>query len=106
MRTVRVSEVPVRELFPGYRARIVHSDRMSFSYVEVDAGASFTEHDHPHEQVIHMLEGSFELTIESETKLLQTGDVAIVPPNARHRGTARTRCLILDVFAPVREEYR
>ena len=53
-----------------------------------------------------MLEGTFELTIESDTQLLHTGDVAIVPPNARHRGTARTRCRILDVFAPVREEYR
>ena len=106
MRTVRVSGLPVRELFPGYRARIVHSERMSFSYVDIDAGASFTEHDHPHEQVINVLEGTFELTIESDTQLLHTGDVAIVPPNARHRGTARTRCRILDVFAPVREEYR
>lgn len=106
MRISNVSGQAVRELFPGYRARIVHSDRMSFSYVDVDAGASFTEHDHPHEQVIHMLEGTFELTIESDTQLLHTGDVAIVPPNARHRGTARTPCRILDVFAPVREEYR
>ena len=106
MRTVNISGLPVRELFAGYRARIVHSERMSFSYVDVDAGASFTEHDHPHEQVINVLEGSFELTIESDTKLLQTGDVAIVPPNARHRGTARTKCRILDVFAPVRDDYR
>lgn len=106
MRTVNVSAVAVRELFPGYRARVVHSDRMSFSYVDIDAGASFTEHDHPHEQVVNVLEGTFELTIESETQLLHTGDVAIVPPNARHRGTARTRCRILDVFAPVRDEYR
>ena len=106
MRTVNVRGLPVRELFAGYRAQIVHSDRMSFSYVDIDAGASFTEHDHPHEQVINVLEGTFELTIESDTQVLHPGDVAIVPPNARHRGTARTRCRILDVFAPVREEYR
>ena len=106
MRTVNVNGLPVRELFHGYRARIVHSDRMSFSYVDIDPGASFTEHDHPHEQVINVLEGTFELTIEGDTQVLHAGDVAIVPPNARHRGTARTRCRILDVFAPVREEYR
>lgn len=100
-----VADLPVRELFPGYRARLVHSERMSFSYVDVDAGASFAEHDHPHEQVIHLLEGEFEVTIDGETRRLRGGDVAVVPPNARHRGTALTRCRILDAFAPVRQDY-
>jgi quercetin dioxygenase-like cupin family protein len=100
-----VSDAPERELFPGYRARLVHSDRMTFSYVDVDAGASFAEHDHPHEQVIHLLDGDFEVTIDGESRVMRAGDVAVVPPHARHRGTAITRCRILDAFAPAREDY-
>src|SRR5215510_5342596 len=100
MQITILTEVATRELFPGYRARLVHSDRMTFSYVDVDAGASFAEHDHPHEQVIHLLEGQFELTVDGETRRMTTGQVAIVPPNARHRGTALTGCRILDAFAP------
>ena len=57
MQITTVKNLPTRELFPGYRARLVHSGRMTFSYVDVDAGASFAEHDHPHEQVIHLLDG-------------------------------------------------
>ena len=106
MKTVTVSGVSVRTLFPGYRARLVHSDRMTFSYVDVDAGSSFAEHDHPHEQVIHLLDGEFELTIDGETRVIRGGEVAIVPPHARHRGTAVTPCRILDAFAPAREDYR
>lgn len=106
MRTVKIDGLGVRELFPGYRARLVHSDRMSFSYIDIDAGASFAEHDHPHEQVIHVLEGEFEVTIDGETRRMHAGEVAIVPPNARHRGTAITQCRVLDAFAPVREDYR
>jgi quercetin dioxygenase-like cupin family protein len=106
MKTVRVSDAAPRELFPGYRARLVHSDRMTFSYVDVDPGASFAEHDHPHEQVIHLLEGDFEVTVDGETRVLRAGDVAIVPPHARHRGTAITKCRILDAFAPAREDYK
>jgi quercetin dioxygenase-like cupin family protein len=106
MKTTTVANAPVRELFPGYRARLVHSDRMTFSYVDVDAGASFTEHDHPHEQVIHLLEGDFEVTVDGETRLMKAGDVAVVPPHARHRGTAITRCRILDAFAPARDDYK
>lgn len=106
MKTITVAKAAVRELFPGYRARLVHSDRMTFSYVDVDAGASFAEHDHPHEQVIHLLEGDFEVTVDGETHLMKAGDVAIVPPHARHRGTAITACRILDAFAPVRDDYK
>jgi quercetin dioxygenase-like cupin family protein len=106
MKTITVAETPTRELFPGYRARLVHSDRMTFSYVDVDAGASFTEHDHPHEQVIHLLEGDFEVTVDGESRVMHAGDVAVVPPHARHRGTAITNCRILDAFAPVRDDYR
>ena len=106
MNTVNVQDTPVREIFPGYRARLVHSDRMTFSYVDVDAGASFAEHDHPHEQVIHLLEGDFEVTIDGETRVMRAGEVAVVPPHARHRGTAITKCRILDAFAPVRDDYR
>jgi quercetin dioxygenase-like cupin family protein len=106
MKTISVNDAPARELFPGYRARLVHSERMTFSYVDVDAGASFAEHDHPHEQVIHMLEGELEVTIDGETRVLCAGDVAVVPSNARHRGTAITACRILDAFSPTRDDYR
>jgi len=106
MKTVTLTTVPERELFPGYRARLVHSERMTFSYVDVDPGASFAEHDHPHEQVIHLLSGEFEVTIDGETRVMRAGEVAVVPPNARHRGTAITACRILDAFAPGRDDYR
>jgi quercetin dioxygenase-like cupin family protein len=106
MNTMKVSDAPERELFPGYRARLVHSGRMTFSYVDVDAGASFAEHDHPHEQVIHLLEGEFEVTVDGESHVMRAGEVAVVPPHARHRGTAITRCRILDAFAPARDDYK
>jgi len=106
MDVLALNSLEPREIFPGYRARILHSDRMSFSYVDVDAGASFAEHDHPHEQVIHLLEGVFEVTVDGETRVMRAGDVAIVPPHARHRGTAITACRILDAFAPARDDYR
>ncbi len=106
MNTMKVSDAPERELFPGYRARLVHSGRMTFSNVDVDAGASFAEHDHPHEQVIHLLEGEFEVTVDGESHVMRAGEVAVVPPHARHRGTAITRCRILDAFAPARDDYK
>lgn len=72
----------------------------------IAAGALLPEHAHPHEQVAHVLSGEFELTIGGETQRLGPGMVAFVPPNVTHSGRALTECRIIDVFHPVRDDYR
>jgi len=98
--------LPVREIFPGLRARIIHTDRVSHSWVDIDEGATFPEHQHPHEQIVNVLEGDLELTVAGERYLLSSGRVFVIPPDTPHAGRALTACRVLDTFAPVREEYR
>ena len=106
MPQVNLAAIAVREIFPGVRARIVHTDRTSQSWVELDAGATFPEHQHPHEQVVNVLEGRLELVVDGVTHTLAPGAVFVIPPDVRHAGRAVERCRVLDVFAPVREDYR
>lgn len=106
MARLTLRSIKVREIFPGLRARIVHSARTSQSWVEIDEGATFPEHQHPHEQVVNVLEGVLELTVDGEVARLEPGDVFVIPPDAPHSGRALTACRVLDVFAPVREDYR
>ena len=49
--------------------------------------------------------GRFEITVDGETVVAEAGDCVVIRPNALHSGRAITDCLILDVFAPVREDY-
>ena len=44
MPLIEVDRLPVREIFPGLRARLIHSDRVSHSWVTIDAGAPITRH--------------------------------------------------------------
>ncbi len=106
MALVSLGAVPAKEIFPGFRARVVHSDRTSQSWVEADAGASFPEHRHPHEQVVNVLDGELELVISGQTHRLTPGVVYVIPPDVPHSGRAVTACRVLDVFTPVREDYR
>ena len=69
-------------------------------------GALLPEHSHHHEQVVHLYEGEFELTVEGVPILATPGTVFAIPPNARHSGRALSACRIMDVFCPVREDYR
>jgi quercetin dioxygenase-like cupin family protein len=98
--------IPPRDLAPGFHARLVHSERMTIARVDVDAGAELPEHAHPHEQVTTLLSGDFELTVGGEVHRLRAGSIVVIPGGVRHSARALTTCRVLDVFQPVREDYR
>ncbi len=106
MPLITLDTLPVRDLFPGLRARLIHTDRVTHSWVDIDPGASFPEHHHPHEQIVTVVEGELEITVGGDTHVLTPGKVFVIPPHTPHAGRALTRCRVLDTFAPVREDYR
>jgi len=106
MPLVSLEQLPVREIFPGLRARLIHSDYVTHSWVEVDPGATFPEHQHPHEQIVSVLSGELRLVVDGTTHVLTPGVVFVIPPNVRHSGESKTGCRVLDAFAPVRDDYR
>ena len=106
MPLIKLDKVPQRTLIPGYHVKFVHSGNMTFAYWDIEAGSPLPEHSHPHEQVTHMLDGKFEITVDTETFVLEPGSVMVIPGNAKHSGKALTNCRILDVFYPIRKDYR
>jgi quercetin dioxygenase-like cupin family protein len=94
------------EELPGYLGAFTHGENLSVAHWSVAAGAEFPEHSHPHEQVSIVTEGEFELTLDGTPEVLRPGRIAVIPPDTPHSGRARTQCAILDVFSPVREDYR
>ncbi len=106
MRHFTLTDLPVRELFPGYRGKFITSDTMTFVYWDIAPGYPLPPHSHPHEQVVNVLEGEFELVVDGERVVLGPGMVATVPGGKTHTGQALSQCRILDVFYPIREEYR
>jgi quercetin dioxygenase-like cupin family protein len=95
-----------REVFPGFHGRFVHSERMTFAYWRIEPGAEVPEHDHPHEQVVNVLEGELALTVAGEEHVLHAGDVMAIPGGVNHAARALGATRVLDVFSPVREDYR
>ncbi|MBK7938160.1 MAG: cupin domain-containing protein [Lewinellaceae bacterium] len=102
----KVSGIEPFTISRGFHARMIHTDNMTLAYVDVDEGADLPEHAHVHEQVLNLLEGRFELIVGGQAHLLEAGDVFAIPSNVPHSGKAHTRCRILDVFNPVREDFR
>ena len=95
-----------KEILPGFIARFIHTKTQTFSLVEITKGAILPEHFHLNEQVSQVIEGTFELNINGIIKICTPGDIALIDSNVPHSGVALTDCTILDVFTPVREDYK
>ncbi len=106
MPEIKLNTINPIELSPGYTARFVHTEHMTFSFLDVKAGSASAEHSHPQEQVAMLTEGEFELTIEGTPVRFGPGSVIVIPSNVRHSGLAITDCKLMDVFTPVREDFR
>lgn len=101
-----LSTIPVQEIMPGYRGKLVHSKQMSIVFWDVDKGAAVPEHSHMNEQIMHIIEGSFEFTLDGDTQIYEPGDVVVIPSHTPHGGKALTSCKLMDAFSPARDEYK
>ena len=103
---LKLSDVPVREPVPGYRVQFVHSDSMTVAHWEIAGGSEMPRHSHPHEQIVNVIAGEFELTVGGTTQSLAAGSVVVIAPGEPHSGRAVSDCRIIDAFHPVREDYK
>ena len=106
MSFVKLEDVKEIEPFPGYHGRVIHCESMTLAYWRVDAEAVAPEHTHVHEQICHVIAGTFELTVGEETQIMEAGSTALIPPNVPHCGRAHTDCRLVDIFHPVRDDLR
>jgi unsaturated pyranuronate lyase len=103
---VRLADVSGFELAPGVSARPLFGDGAMLNLVELEPGAGVPVHSHPHEQLGHVLQGELELTIAGEPHVLTAGDAFQIPGGVEHAARSEGGCIVMDVFQPVREDYR
>jgi quercetin dioxygenase-like cupin family protein len=102
----RLHDIEGKAPVPGLTGRFVHSANVTLAYWEFEPGVEVPDHSHEHEQVVNVIEGTFDLTVEGETVRLDPGAVVVIPSGAAHSGRSVTECRVIDVFYPVREDFR
>ncbi|WP_221351113.1 cupin domain-containing protein [Streptomyces beigongshangae] len=96
----------ITDMFPKGRVEFIHGDTMTVTLWQFDQGGDVPVHQHPHEQIVHCLEGTFEVTVDKEVVVLGAGESVVIPGGVDHSARARTAARGIDIFHPVREDYR
>ena len=100
-------EMGRHRIFPGVQIQTCACEKMMVSVVDLEPGSIVEEHAHPHEQVGMLLSGKAIFTIGDEQRTLHAGDVYRIPGQVRHKVvTLEEPTRAIDIFCPVREEYR
>ncbi len=102
----KIDSLTTQPIIPGFLGRMIHMETMTFSHWTVEKGAELPAHSHPHEQISLLIKGKFGFTLDGEYREVTPGMVVIIPSNAKHKGTALEDCEIVDIFSPVREDYK
>ncbi|QLG46022.1 cupin domain-containing protein [Costertonia aggregata] len=103
---MNLATIAPKEIMPGYHGKLVHTNNMTLVFWNVEKDAVVPEHHHVHEQIMHVIEGKFEFTLDGKTRIYGAGDIVPIASNLPHSGKAITPCRLMDVFSPAREEYR
>jgi quercetin dioxygenase-like cupin family protein len=99
-------EAPQDEMRPGVHRRVLGTtDRMMLTEFFLERGSEVPTHQHPHDQVGYVVQGQLALTVADETRLVVEGDSYAVPGGVPHRAMAQTDTILVEVFAPPREDF-
>jgi quercetin dioxygenase-like cupin family protein len=95
------------QLADGVTAKALFGEGAMLNLVELEPGAVVARHSHPHEQLGVILRGSMTLVVQGADHVLEVMDAYTLPGDVEHEGIAGPEgALVLDVFRPVREDYR
>jgi quercetin dioxygenase-like cupin family protein len=90
------------EFADGVRIHAVGGEQVLLCRVRYDAGKQVPWHAHEHsEQVVLVMEGEVEMTIEDETTTLRPGDVAVVNRGLHHKLYSEHGVTFMEALAPV-----
>lgn len=102
-RYVEVAEVEPVEFVPGLEFRPVLGQNTLTNFVHFEPHTEAPVHVHEEEQIVIVLDGEFEFSIDGDVRTMRPGDVAVIPPWVPHGArTLDTRCTEVDVFTPPR----
>jgi quercetin dioxygenase-like cupin family protein len=95
------------QLARGVTAKALFGEGAMLNLVQLGPGAVVACHSHPHEQLGLILRGSITLNVDGTDHPLRERDGYTLPSDIEHGATAGPEgALVLDVFRPVREDYR
>jgi quercetin dioxygenase-like cupin family protein len=88
------------------RQVLAHSDELMLVRHFFEKGWVGARHSHPHHQLVYVVHGAIRVDVGGRVLDARKGDSFVVDGGVEHQASALEESEVLDVFTPVREDYR
>ena len=100
------SEAALRDLGGGVSRRVLaHTEQLLVVEGHFEEGGVGSVHTHPHCQNTYVLSGRFRFTVDGEPVEVGPGDTLAFPSGVPHGTVCLEKGVLLDMFAPMREDF-
>lgn len=107
MSLIKTNEVQSFTPEPGMTRQVLaHSNELMLVRHYFENGWIGARHSHPHHQLVYVVKGALRVEVGEKTLDVFAGDSFIVDGGVEHQAAALEASEVLDVFTPVREDYR
>lgn len=99
-------ENPWITICPGIKRQTLTSGKTMYQMLAtLKAGSTMPAHQHPQEQIVHILSGRMKLIVDGTPHEMKTGDSLYLASNVPHGVETIEVTRVLDTFSPPRDEY-
>ena len=84
---------------------MLNGDAMTLARITLASGAVVPEHSHENEQIATVLSGRLRFVVGDEERDVEAGESVLIPGDVPHSVDALEDSVVLDVFAPRREDW-
>jgi quercetin dioxygenase-like cupin family protein len=100
------SEQPWIQIAPGIRRQTITTGATMYQMrAELEAGSVLPQHQHPQEQITHVLKGRLRMIVAGVPHELVAGESLYLPSGTPHGAETIEDTSVIDTFSPPREDY-
>lgn len=106
MKHHKLNEVPVEHVTDLFSRQFFTGEKITMAFLTIKKGCVVPTHSHDSEQFSYVISGALHFKIGDEEVTVRAGELVEIPSNVPHSAVAVEDMTGIDVFSPIRADWR
>lgn len=106
MKHHKLSDIPEEHVTSLFSRRFFTGENITMAFLTLKKDCVVPEHHHDSEQFSYVITGVLRFVIGGEEVIVRGGEMVEIPSNVPHSAVAMETTTGIDVFSPIRKDWR
>ena len=101
-----MNQNPWVDICPGIKRQTITTGATMYQMrAQLDAGSQLPVHQHPQEQIAHVISGRVRFKVGGQAREVGAGESLYLASNVPHGAETLEAAVVIDTFSPPRDDY-